>query len=77
MCSSRLCRRLRLIAFDELLYFFFLTCLYPGSFGDADSPHAVQAVPVGLREAGGEDSAAPLGHIPTARYCGRKKTSVH
>lgn len=80
MCSTLLCRRLWLIAFDELLRFFpfafFSTCLNPSSFGDADSPHTVQAVSIGLREAGGKDSASPLCHIPTAWNCGRRKRSL-
>ena len=31
-----------------------------GTFGDHDLPHAVEAVEVGLREAGGQDGASAL-----------------
>lgn len=43
--------------------------LDPGSLGDRDLPHAVEAVEVGLGEAGGQDGSLPLRQVPPARHC--------
>lgn len=45
------------------------------AFGDHDLPHAVEAVEVGLREAGGQDGTPALREVAPTRHWGRKRGS--